>query len=66
MADGSDRPLEVRILDRGEQFDGNRYIVSAELLHESTKRPVGKGCGGNGGQTIEEAIAVVHWNELDN
>jgi hypothetical protein len=64
MKDGSNRQVEVTIFDGGEDAENSRYLAEAHLMDERGQRTE-KGCSGNGGPTIEQAIAVMHWGDLD-
>lgn len=58
-SNGESQTVTVKILDEGSiGHAGYRYNCEATSAE-------GKNATGNGAATIEEAIAIVHWNNLD-
>lgn len=57
-ADGSNQEVNVKILDMGPDAGDQRYSV--EAISED-----GKIARGNPARTVDEAIAITHWTELD-
>ncbi len=57
-ADGSNQEVNVKILDMGPGAGHQRYSVEATSEDGQVAR-------GNPAGTIDEAIAITHWTELD-
>ncbi len=55
---GENVEITVEVRDAGEEVGVNRYAVSAYSED-------GKKAHGNEAATLEEAIPIVHWHELD-
>lgn len=51
--------VNLEIQDYGVEGGANRYFIVA-TNEDGTKRAIG-----NGGKTIEMALALLHWNDLD-
>jgi hypothetical protein len=56
--DGTDHMITVKVTDRGPEEEYDRY--DCEAFSDN-----GKSASGNSARTIDEALAVVHWYELD-
>ena len=57
--DGSDEMVSIEIHDAGNDCDWGRYTVVA-------RNEKGRGTSGNPFNTIEPALACVHWCKLDD
>jgi hypothetical protein len=57
-AEGSTEEITVHVLDRGPEDPATRYLC--EVRSESGKRMVGTPC-----ESIDKAISVVQWDDLD-
>lgn len=55
---GENVEITVEVLHAGEEAGASRYAISAYSKD-------GKEAHGNGAATLEEAIPIVHWGELD-
>lgn len=53
--------IEVTIQDHGEAAGANRFHISAETIGQGPKRFA----TGNGGKTIDEALVIIHWQDLE-
>ncbi len=58
LPEGSTEEITIYILDRGLQDPATRYLC--EVRSESGNRIVGTPC-----ESIEKAISVVQWDDLD-
>jgi hypothetical protein len=57
----NDREFRVEITDSGDANDQFRFMVKVFNEHGTRNMKA----RGNGGQTISEAIAIVHWSNLE-
>jgi len=52
--------VTVRILDQGPDCSSPEIRFACDVVQDD-----GKKAGGNNASTLDEAIAIVHWEELD-
>lgn len=53
--------VTITVYDHGEEAGSNRYFVMA---HKEGDDPE-KFAKGNGGDTFENALGILHWSDLD-
>ncbi len=58
--DGEHKKIEITILDMGEDCDNPMIRYACQVKQED-----GKKATGNNAPTVDEAIAIVHWTDLD-
>ena len=55
---GADKEITIEVLDRGPSYPSDRFMV--EVVDKD-----GRIAGGSTGETVDVAMQIAHWEELD-